>query len=112
MVYTAADDEATLAAVVWNARALRGSVREDSQKDRPAGKARAAQKKGKGEVTGSYHNATDVATARIDLVEKLLRRALDPAAEIGEAETSATMMVKVARREGGTFDSFASALVP
>lgn len=50
-----------------------------------------------GYSTATAENPTD--KARVDLVVKLLARALDPAAHEGEANTSATMMVRVARRE-------------
>lgn len=46
------------------------------------------------------------------LVEKLLRRALDPAASEGEATNSAQKMVVVARRENVTYDAMITTLAP
>lgn len=43
---------------------------------------------------------------RLDLIHKLLARALDPSALDGEAETSAVKMVTVARREHITLPRF------
>lgn len=45
-------------------------------------------------------------------IHKLLSRALDPAAHPGEAETSATLMIRHARRERLTLESFAREISP
>jgi hypothetical protein len=50
---------------------------------------------------------TTTAQVRFDLLEKLMRRALDPAAQIGEAENSAMKLVAVARRDNISFEAFA-----
>lgn len=64
-------------------------------------------------MSARYAPPPDAATApRFDLLEKLLRRALDPAALDGEAENSALKFILIARREGIGYEQLAAAIAP
>jgi hypothetical protein len=56
--------------------------------------------------------ATENPKLKVPLAMKLLARALDPAALDGEAATSATMFVRVCRREGIGLPELMTALAP
>ncbi|HEY8666436.1 MAG TPA: hypothetical protein VIL86_07215 [Tepidisphaeraceae bacterium] len=53
-----------------------------------------------------------IAPPRFDLLEKLSRRALDPAAHEGEATNAAQKFVTIARRERIDFEGLAAAIAP
>lgn len=62
-------------------------------------------------MSTAYAHQTEIPNpGRIDLAVKLLKFALDPACEIGEAQNASAKFVVVARRENVSFDALASSI--